>query len=89
MILRCPDCQVEPGAYHVEGCDVSRCSECGFQLLVCDCSNGSVTLWTGVWPGVVEVKVFGLKDLNELYDRAAQGLLLWDKTTHEWVLPSS
>lgn len=85
----CPDCAVEPGEYHDGGCDVTRCSECGFQLLGCGCPEGRTLVWDNYWPGDREVEKYGLKDLNELYIRAVQRLLVWDRTTYEWVLPSS
>jgi hypothetical protein len=53
---KCPDCQVDPGCPHMEGCDVARCGNCGYQLLFHDneCDNEYNTIWTGVWPGIEE-----------------------------------
>ncbi len=33
----CHDCRVIDGEYHVPGCDVEQCPECGGQLIGCDC----------------------------------------------------
>lgn len=33
----CNQCGVAPGEMHVLGCDVERCSLCGFQLCACPC----------------------------------------------------
>ncbi len=35
--LRDCRCGAKPGAFHVPGCDVARCSLCGGQLIACDC----------------------------------------------------
>jgi len=33
----CHDCGVVPGQFHVMGCDVEECPNCGEQLISCDC----------------------------------------------------
>lgn len=58
----CPDCGVNPGEMHHDGCDVERCPDCGGQLISCDC-DGHLSAprhpWTGEWPGVMECREFG------------------------------
>jgi hypothetical protein len=63
----CPDCDAEPGAFHVLGCDVEQCPYCGGQLISCDCraqEHGPPLddriPWSGEWPGVAECREFGL-----------------------------
>ncbi len=74
-IDNCPDCGVDPGQHHSQGCDVARCLVTGHQRLSCggrddhvgDCGNN---VWTGQWPGVAECIEFGWWTL----DRTAEGL---------------
>jgi len=33
----CRDCQAVKGQYHVAGCEVERCPNCGGQFMSCDC----------------------------------------------------
>jgi len=64
----CPDCGVEPGKPHIEGCDVERCSVCGGQYIQCGHKkhDPSFARWTGIWPGMVESLYLGT-DLNGFY----------------------
>lgn len=68
-LINCPDCGVEPGQPHEDGCDVERCSSCGLQRLGCCCDNHDPRFarWTGIWPGDAEADYLGI-DLNDLYD---------------------
>lgn len=58
----CSDCGVEPGSFHVPGCDVERCPACGGQAISCACSGVEEERlpWTGRWPGAEAAEGFGL-----------------------------
>lgn len=56
---KCPDCGVEPGQAHLEGCDVERCPTCGGQYISCGHTAPHRLPWSGEWPGVAECREFG------------------------------
>lgn len=58
----CHDCGARPGAYHVAGCDVERCTCCGGQRIGCGCKARAQRRrekWTGEWPGKAECRELG------------------------------
>lgn len=74
MLRNCNDCGATPGNLHDLGCDVERCSQCGHQLISCDCSvcdedseESSYTAaqlenrlpWSGEWPFNEACREFG------------------------------
>ena len=65
----CPDCEVKPGEYHLDGCDVALCSCCGEQRLQCGCEEGNTT-WDGILPGI-----------KECYE---QKLICYDESFKQW-----
>ncbi len=86
---RCHDCAAAPCTPHEPGCDVERCIRCGWQAINCDCNNRDTTefpptIWTGRWPGLVEVEEYGLRDLNELAILCARGVFTWDSDAERW-----
>ena len=46
--LKCRDCGISVGDYHLDDCDVETCSECGTQKLSCQCVQISPPVpWLG------------------------------------------
>ena len=82
----CPDCAVDPGELHDDGCDVARCTVCGFQRISCDHEDTDVgwgQVWTGQWPGDVEVAEGLASDLNDLHMKGITKALTWNG--ERWV----
>lgn len=87
---KCPDCQVEPGRSHEDGCDVARCTDCGWQRIGClhvTTPIGWGEVWTGRWPGEVEVEAGLARNLNDLALKAGRGALVWSRQGQRWVDP--
>jgi len=77
----CPDCQVEPGTRHSEGCDVARCNLHGTQFISCDFCieydeddneivlfpDAKPTIWTGAWPNTSECREYGYWTSNPIW----------------------
>lgn len=81
----CGDCAVKPGTPHMSGCDVARCTACGSQRISCDHRERNVgwgQLWTGIWPGEIEVAMYRLKSLNDVMPGA-----VWDRRNQLWLRP--
>lgn len=58
--LTCPDCGVDEGRPHDDGCDVAICPTCGQQVLSHDEDHlAPQTYWTGFWPGTIECRERG------------------------------
>lgn len=89
----CPDCAAKIATRHAEGCDVARCSACGWQFIGDhECADPSPTVWMGEWPGLHECREFGIlrpdgsEDLNKLASLAAAGRARWDTASELWRL---
>ena len=69
-LVCCPDCGVEPGNPHRDGCDVERCSVCGGQRFGDNCEghDKAWSRWAGIWPGGAEADYLGI-DMSEFYRR--------------------
>ncbi|SDH66854.1 hypothetical protein SAMN05421505_12010 [Sinosporangium album] len=80
----CPSCGAAPGQLHGWGCSTARCPECGQQALSCEDHTNSRAVWSGRFPGEVEVEIYGLEDLNDLGRRAERGEFVWDRATQLW-----
>jgi hypothetical protein len=57
--MLCPDCGVECGWEHLEGCDVARCLTTGGQRLGCSEGECGRDIWSGEWPGVADAMRLG------------------------------
>lgn len=82
---KCPDCNVDIGEKHEDGCDVARCLWLGIQRLSEHdhklAGRCGEDVWTGQWPGESEAAFYGLT-LNELQRRG-----YWDRDKLKWVVP--
>jgi hypothetical protein len=61
-LTNCPDCGVQPGMFHLLGCDVERCPDCGGQQISCNCDDLQTNPrqpWDGEWPGAKECRMLG------------------------------
>ena len=84
LVSDCPDCGVEPGELHRLSCDVGRCKKCGYQLLSCDHRGRKyLTLWTGIWPGLLEAAMFEVT-LNDLNGPSG---FVWNQSREMWLRP--
>lgn len=89
--IRCPDCQVEPGQNHEEGCDYAQCPDCGEQLLLHECEHWEEDAegpdrppkWHGVAPRAEVARTMnwwtthvGIDHLVEDYTRVLYAIVL-------------
>jgi hypothetical protein len=82
----CPDCGVPAETAHEDGCDVARCTLDGMQRLNHDHPNpaeGWGQVWTGLWPGDVEIAEGLATDHNDLIMKGVRGDLRWNG--QRWV----
>jgi rRNA maturation protein Nop10 len=90
----CPDCGVAVGQFHLMGCDVERCPNCGGQALMCDCGEFDPKdkrrrPWDGKWPGEADCERLGFfvngdpefPDLNRLLTTC-----VWNADAQRWEL---
>jgi Zn-finger nucleic acid-binding protein len=83
--MKCPDCHVEAGQSHHDGCDIERCPLCSGQRLSCGCGEVEEEdrmPWTGEWPGEKECREHGMYAVLV----AGQGWVSCDKDTKGAVL---
>jgi hypothetical protein len=87
-LTTCPDCGVQPGQPHEDGCDVECCSVCGGQRLMCagdgdECRHHdrAFARWTGIWPGWADsniaILVPGAPYLDNVVDARTIGGFLY------------
>jgi len=98
---RCPDCDVLPGKFHLVGCDMELCSECGWQLISCDCKGEPRLKWGGEQSTVTACRKWGwyaklmpqqgFVKCDPDDDGAVEDINRlyreagWDKNTQQWV----
>jgi len=76
-LKNCPHCSVGPGAFHLDGCHVERCSSCGGERVSCGCGGEHDPLfarWTGIFPGKAEGRLLGLS-VDDFYGRGLHRIL--------------
>ncbi|MEK6832599.1 MAG: hypothetical protein AABY32_01015 [Nanoarchaeota archaeon] len=71
---KCYDCNVNIGEFHVDGCDIEICPECGGQWISCECEidEDERIPYDGYFPGTLEAI-----ECN-LYSR-------WDEEKKRWI----
>lgn len=80
----CPSCGVKPRTAHIVGCNVARCVLCGWQDIAHDCNDDypdrRMEIWTGQWPGTIEINERLAKDYNDLAMKHMRDELIWNGT---------